>query len=590
MKKRLLILVLILSLFTTKAYGKEDLVIDSWIVKAHLQEDGSLYIEKDITYEFNKKFNGVYVDIELDKIMDIEDLRVYELVDGKELEYLQDQDAKKGQAGLYSMDLGAEAIRIMIFSPSEDEVKSFRLKYRLTNVAAAHVDTGELYFKFISEENETDIGYFRATISLPKFNRQDIKIFAHGPLNGEIYFQDEAIRLEVDDLEEETFVEARLLFPLDYIPQATRRGNNSLDDILDEERALLEEREARQARREELKSFFNLTSNILSLLGIVYFSFLYMKFRRDPAIFHNMKSIYPEQITPAELSLFMNYTTGPRAYLSTLLDLARREYILIETMESKERPRKEEKQAYLFTKLKEDLSGLEEHEKSLMEWLFKEVGDGKRASTADIEQYRKENMRRLSKFQNSWYYMVRDLLRTRDFYDPRGKKYAIITLILSIAFFTISIVGFINGSLNGVLLLMISIILFIYSISLFQRKSDLGYIQYKLWEDFKKNNTSMEPDLLNLSTDLSMIYLIAMDLPMKELDHYRESVGMEYYPVHWGYFYFLHNRKGGSVFEDSFNRSFYGSNTISSSSSFGGGGGFSAGGGGGVGGSGSGGF
>ncbi|NLN14284.1 MAG: DUF2207 domain-containing protein, partial [Tissierellia bacterium] len=385
MKKRLLILVLILSLFTTKAYGKEDLVIDSWIVKAHLQEDGSLYIEKDITYEFNKKFNGVYVDIELDKIMDIEDLRVYELVDGKELEYLQDQDAKKGQAGLYSMDLGAEAIRIMIFSPSEDEVKSFRLKYRLTNVAAAHVDTGELYFKFISEENETDIGYFRATISLPKFNRQDIKIFAHGPLNGEIYFQDEAIRLEVDDLEEETFVEARLLFPLDYIPQATRRGNNSLDDILDEERALLEEREARQARREELKSFFNLTSNILSLLGIVYFSFLYMKFRRDPAIFHNMKSIYPEQITPAELSLFMNYTTGPRAYLSTLLDLARREYILIETMESKERPRKEEKQAYLFTKLKEDLSGLEEHEKSLMEWLFKEVGDGKRASTADIE-------------------------------------------------------------------------------------------------------------------------------------------------------------------------------------------------------------
>ena len=35
------------------------------------------------------------MDIELDKIMDIEDLRVYELVDGKELEYLQDQDAKR---------------------------------------------------------------------------------------------------------------------------------------------------------------------------------------------------------------------------------------------------------------------------------------------------------------------------------------------------------------------------------------------------------------------------------------------------------------------------------------------------------------
>ena len=139
-------------------------------------------------------------------------------------------------------------------------------------------------------------------------------------------------------------------------------------------------------------------------------------------------------------------------------------------------------------------------------------------------------------------------------------------------------------------MLLISFIMMIYGITIFQRKSERGYIQYQLLKDFKKNNQVKGSEGLGLSTDLAIIYLIALGLPMKDLDEYRKSVDFEYYPMHWGYFFFLTNSQGGSRFEDSFNKSFYGNATNSSSSSFGGGGGFSAGGGGGVGGSGSGGF
>lgn len=47
-----------------------------------------------------------------------------------------------------------------------------------------------------------------------------------------------------------------------------------------------------------------------------------------------MKDIYPDEISPAELSLFMNLSIGPRAYIATLLDLARREYLRLETITS----------------------------------------------------------------------------------------------------------------------------------------------------------------------------------------------------------------------------------------------------------------
>ena len=76
---------------------------------------------------------------------------------------------------------------------------------------------------------------------------------------------------------------------------------------------------------------------------------------------------------------------------------------------------------------------------------------------------------------------------------------------------------------------------------------------------------------------------------MEKLDDYRQSVNLDYYPMYWGYWYFLTSKKGGSLFEDRITRSFYGHTGTSTSTSFGGGGGFS-GGGGGAGGGGAGGF
>lgn len=597
MQKKFILTIIVLLILISPIYAlADDLNINSWTVQANLLDDGSLSVVKDITYYFDRDFNGVYVDIALDNIISIEDVEVSQIGNnGEEIKYIENQNAEIGENGVFTINADENKASIMIFSPSEDESKTFRLRYTLYDVAAVHSDTGELYYKFIAENNETPIEYFSANIELPQFNQDDIKIFAHGPVNGDIYFDNQSIRLEVRDLADSTFVEARVLFPLDYIPFASRAGNSSLSNILDEERALVEQIREDEIQREERISLSNNLSIGLSALGLLILGAFLRKFRRHPDLFDQMKSIYPDEISPAELSLFMNSIIGPRSYIATLLDLARKEYISIETYKSQTPNRfsnSKDSTGYIFIKNDTNPSNLMEHEGYLLNWFFNDIGDGERVSTDDIDYYRRKNPRKFNKSQTDWQKIVRNELSQREFYDTGSKKYAIIGLIISLVLITVSVISLVFGGLFGIGLLVISIILLIYSIYLFQRKSDKGYIQYRLWKDFKKDSSKIDVEDLGLSTDLSLIYLIALGLAMKELDNYRQSIGMNYYPMYWGYYYFLMNSKGGSSFEDNFNKSFYGSTATStaSSSSFGGGGGFTGGGGGGVGGSGSGGF
>lgn len=594
MKKRLAIFVIILVLFISPHnVSADDLDINSWIVEAHLNDDGSLNIIKDISYYFGSDFNGVYVDIALDNIISIDNIQVAQVVNGEEREYTQDQKAKKGQDGVFSINSNNDNANIMIFSPSAHESKTFRLEYTLYNVAVIHSDTAELYYKFLGKNNETPIDYFSANIYLPQFKQDDINIFAHGPSNGNIFFENQSIKLEVTNVPSNTFVEARVLFPLDYLPFASRTGTSSLSDILDEERVFINQIIEDEAKRQERISLSNNLSVGLSAIALLIFTVILRRFRRHPDLFNEMTSIYPDDISPAELSLFMNSIIGPRSYISTLLDFARKEYLSIETSKSKnDLKRSKDTNNYIFVK-KDNYSGnLLSHEEYLIDWLFKDIADGIRVSTDDINYYRKKNPRRFQKSQTEWQKLVRDELKLRGFYDHNSKKYGIIGLIISLILITISVISLILGAMVGILLLVIGMVLLVYSIYLFQRKSDRGYIQHRLWKDFKKDNSNIDVENLGLTRDLSIIYLIALGLPMKDLNNYRQSIGMDYYPIYWGYYYFMMNSKGGSSFEDKFNNSFYGSagTTTANSSSFGGGGGFTGGGGGGVGGSGSGGF
>jgi uncharacterized membrane protein len=577
-------------------FAEESLSISKWIVASELMENGDLQITEDLTFVFKDEFNGVFRDIVLEGTDGISNIELFEIVDGMEVPYTLNQNAKKGDRNVFSSEEDNNSINLMIFSPSEDEEKTFRIKYTLLNVAVMHSDTGELYYKYLGDENKTPIDYFSVNLILPEFNREDIKIFGHGPLNGTINFTDtDLIRLKVDDVPTRTYIEARILYPKDYTPLSNNTGNKDLNELLDEEASYAKGIEERERRKETNKGIFNKISIALIALGAVVSAFLLKLTKRNPDIYNSMDSLNPKDISPAELNIFINQYADSRGLLATIFDLARREYISIDEIEiSNEKKKKSrKKEEFLFTRKNLLDNSLLDHESYLLDWLFNTIGDGNSLSTIDIEKYRTKKMMEFNKKQTEWIKLVKEQLDSRDYYDKKHKSTGLLSLILSIAIFIVGIISIVFGGLYGIGAILVSIILFIYGIWLMNRKSDEGYIQYGLWRDFKKEFDNYGDLDIGIPKDLTLIYAVALGLNMKKLEQQRISYGNDYYPMYWGYWYFMHiNKKGGSAFEDRFNNSFYGSTGTSNpnSTSFGGGGGFTGGGGGGAGGGGAGGF
>lgn len=211
----------------------------------------------------------------------------------------------------------------------------------------------------------------------------------------------------------------------------------------------------------------------------------------------------------------------------------------------------------------------------------------------DLEKYRKKNYKDFYTSQREWNKLVKKDLQMRNYYDERTKPFSVLLIVLSIVGFVIGIVSLAFESLYGLIPLILAIFILIYGVLLLYKTNDKGYIQYSLWRDFKKEFKDHGNKVVDINNDKALIYALALELAMKDLNSFRNSIASSYYPVGWGYLYFLTNKNGGSRFEDTFNHSFYGSSQSTSSTStgsFGGGGGFTGGGGGGAGGGGAGGF
>lgn len=594
LKKRVfcLLFVLLLTIIVSSpaSFAADDLNIDRWIVDAYVNENGDLEISEDITFNFDSNFNGVYRDIVLEKIDSVEDLSIYEMIGGEENSYKEVNEAKKGDKDVFTRKKEKKNLQLQIFSPSSDEKKTFRLNYLLENVAIKHSDTGEVYYKFLGKENETHIDYFAINLHLPNFERNKINIFAHGPSQGKIYFSDDKIKSEIRDVNPDEFIENRILFPNEYIPLSENTGSGDFNSIIEEEKLLAKEKEAEIEKKEKRSSLLTKISIYFSLFitSIVFFTFY--KFRRNKDVFENMTSPYPDDITPAELSLFMNKAVSPRAFLASLFYLSSKDYIEIKDIEDENGDTSNE---YIFIKKENTRASLTSAESFLLDWIFNDIGDGKSLTTLDLEKYRKKNYKDFYTSQREWNKLVKKDLQMRNYYDERTKPFSVLLIVLSIVGFVIGIVSLAFESLYGLIPLILAIFILIYGVLLLYKTNDKGYIQYSLWRDFKKEFKDHGNKVVDINNDKALIYALALELAMKDLNSFRNSIASSYYPVGWGYLYFLTNKNGGSRFEDTFNHSFYGSSQSTSSTStgsFGGGGGFTGGGGGGAGGGGAGGF
>ena len=574
--------------------AEESLTISNWQVDSKIMDNGDLEIVEDITFEFNEYFNGVFREIILEGTDGIDNIHVSELVENKEVNYNLDTDAEKGDTNVYLLDEDDDSVNIQIFSPSEEEQKTFRIKYVVKNVSVKYNDIGELYYKFLGDENSTSIGFFEVNIELAGTITDKTKIYAHGPSNGIINFsKDNTIKAEVENVPQDTYVELRVVFPTEFISSSSNLvKEDGYDKIVEEELSYIQEIENKAIKREERKEQFNYISIMLTIVLLLAMAIIYGKSRRKVSMYDIANSKIDDN-SPAIVDRVINGVVSSNSLMATIYDLARRGYLSIEDEENSQK----ENENIRIIKLYKSRELLLRHEEYLMNWLFNDIGNGDFVDMKSIETYAKKSSSKFySKYYN-WTAKVKEEAKEMGYYDNSSNGAGITLLLLSIITFIVSIIALIYDSKYGIALLIISPIAFVYSIVLLVRKTDYGYIQTKKWVDFKKEfkrrSELTDIDDLTYSLDKALIYGLVLGIGFKSLKNFETVMPKEVITAssnYWMYWYFLSDSSGKNIFEKGIDKSFKNIDASTGDFSSGGGGGFSSGGGGGAGGGGAGGF
>ena len=565
--------------------------ITDYQAQAEILENGDVRVSEIFSYEFNGIFNGI--------------IRSIGLKGSDGLEYFRaSQYFPQKKALEITREMEGEMVTFRIYDQSANERKSFLLEYQLKNVITKYNDIAEFYWKFFDRTNTSPISRGRIEVSFPNQSvlAEDLRVFGHGPSNGQVSIEDQGIVLyDVEGLSAGEMVEARVLFPTRFVPNAGRViSKNQFDQIMQEELGW-----ARRSDREDIFILFGLLLiPVIILINIIMAIRLYFKYDRElkPELKLDYYRELPQDITPAVLSQLMSIQgAGTKDIMATLMDLTRKEYLKIEEVTAGR------KKDYRFILLNKDTGSLKQHEVDLIHWFFYSIGNGEAITLKEIEKYAKTS-RTQSSFRHQYMQWLKNVKKEFKKYNyfgesKAGLKAALKTILLEfaavLALILVAILFRVPWFVLIPLLFTIGFTgmgLIIYG-ALIRKKTQLGVNEYHKWLAFKRfllhfsNMKDYEIPSLVI-WEHYLVYAISLGIAEKVISKLRLVLADQSINIrNSAFLYHLTNQHGQlntTVFR-SFDKAF--SNAfVRASSSTGSGGGFSSGGGRGGGGGGAGAF
>lgn len=591
MRKHLNILIVFIAVilsvtcYPKYASAKEDITITDWIIHAYLNESGDLNISEDITFEFNEKFNGVYRDLILSDKYGLSDIKVDEISKGGLISYKQAVNAMNGDKGVFTLEKKKNQTVIKIYTPSENETKTFKISYVINNLAVKYKDTGELYYKFLGDENKTPIGNFTVYIGLPdNTGRDKVKVFVHGPSNSKInqIINSEyplMYKLQATEVPSETRFEARILFPPQYLSKSDNYINiDAYQKIINDETELQKSIENARMKKKFINGVLNQISLVICGIGLLMFIFTAYHSKRNinKDLLAKVFKDIPEDCTPAVAAYIAKLNSSTNVFLATLLDLFRKGYLKI----SSRSDYADEKNVtdYIIYKTRDEDEYLLEHERYFINWLFNEIGNGKSVSLKDIEYHSRKKAIKFQQSLSTWNGMIKKEADKRGYLDHSRKVHGYVLIIISIISLFLGFITAINGNLFAVLNFGVGFVLLFYGLYLPNRLTDKGYIQSMKWRSFAKYMRTHNPDIsahdIIDTLERPLIYALSLGIIKKQILTLAPGTVTEDSYVFW---YALYADSSSNSFNNSINNSFtdssFSSGGVSTGSSGGAGGG-----------------
>lgn len=415
-KRILLIVSILFGVILIQTYSQASgLELKRLEYNVYLNEDGSANVTEKWRISIQDT-NTLFKTFEMDqeKYTGITDVSVKEIKsDGSKINFRKINQEKyhvdknfyyalKNKKGQFEIAWGAHA---------EDVIKTYEINYKIIDAVKNYADCSEFYWQFISTNSEIPATIVEGTITLPKAvaNKEELKVWAHGPLNGNINIvSNQVIKFQVLDLQKNTMLEARILTPTNlFLTNANTSNKAKLQSILTQEQQWAEEanrqREEMIRMQEQRKMIMRTIFIVSNIIGLILAVIIIRKIiqyhkilKENPVL--KPETEYPyfrdypdETATPAQAGFVYYFKNGGLQYhmskiiSASMLDLCLKGYITFEPVAAKK------DQINVILKQKETLD-LQKDEKIIYELFEKVANKETRTFTMkELEKYAKNH-------------------------------------------------------------------------------------------------------------------------------------------------------------------------------------------------------
>ena len=379
-----------------------------------LNQDGSMDVVEtwNITVEdTNTLFKTFQKDSS--KYGKITNVKVEEIKDNKEVPFTQiyTQMYHVTKGAYYALDINSSEFEIAWgVSIDSKTTKTYKISYTVTNAVSNYNDCSELYWQFLGTDNGIYVNKATGTIKLPKQveNMDNLRVWAHGPLNGEITrVANDTVKFEIDNLQTQTMLEVRIVTSENIFTTNTNvKNTNKLESIINEETIWANEANEERTRTRVFYIFICIIILLISIWfltrTIKYIKELKKAKKIKPTVeLDYYRDIPDEKATPADAAFLYYYKSGgvtsniSKIFSATILDLCLKKMLSIDVIQGE----KKEESIKITLNKQGNKEELDETEKIIYSQLEK-IADNETNETTlkQIQNYIKEHS---SKFVNA---------------------------------------------------------------------------------------------------------------------------------------------------------------------------------------------
>ena len=225
-------------------------------IDATVTSDGALRVEESRTFDFDGSFNGVYWKLPCGLNTSngrYVKLNILAAGEGTASDLSPFTESDSGGGNTYSVSDDSNTTTLKLYSAHTDESVTFTIVYEAAGIVTRWQDTGELYWKFVSDGWDVESQNVTCTLHLPVAAGEsvsagdNVRAWGHGPLDASVSFNSNDVVFSVPGVGTSEYAEMRVMFPTSWISACEESSMSRSSTILSEEQQWADEANEKRA-------------------------------------------------------------------------------------------------------------------------------------------------------------------------------------------------------------------------------------------------------------------------------------------------------------------------------------------------------